>query len=504
MTVVGALVIAAFAALLVIVKKYYRQQHVNPLSLPYPPGPKPWPIIGNYFQVPARYPWLTYTAWGRQYGDIMHIRLLNEDVIIINSASITNDLLEKRSNIYSSRPAFHMLNLMGYDFHFAFMPYGSEWRTYRRLFHQVFRADNAAYYSPTTTEKSRELLIRLLRTPDKFMDHVQHFAAANMMLTLYGYKIAEDNDRFVRIVEQATRMMSDSSFPGAAILDVIPEAKKLPSWLPGMQFKAYAQRCYNLVTEMQDVPFDYTKSNMLSDSGIECMTTQLLGRQASKDDSRTLDKMVKGIAGAAYNAGADTTVGAIDTFFLAMTQYPDAQKKAQEEIDRVVGPSRLPMFEDKASLPYVEALCWEILRWRPVTPLSVSHATTEADTYDGYFIPKGATIVMNTWAMHMDERVYEEPEKFKPERFLNPDDSIRRGAYPMTAFGTGRRVCPGRHFADAAIWIVISRVLATFDISKRKDQPEGDVPYTDGLVVRPTPFKCSIVPRNAEVQKLIL
>jgi len=243
---------------------------------------------------------------------------------------------------------------------------------------------------------------------------------------------------------------------------------------------------------------------VISGSGMKCITSQLLGRLPSRNDAHSLEEVIKGVAGVGYNAGADTTVGAIDTFFLAMTLCPDVQRNAQEEIDRVVGTSRLPGFDDRVSLPYVEAVLWEVLRWRAVAPLGVSHATTEADTYEGYFIPKGATIVMNTWAIHMDKRVYDDPEKFKPERFLNSDGTIRGGAYPRTAFGMGRRICPGRHLADAAAWIVIAHVLATFDVLKAEDQPDGDVPYTDGLVVRPTPFKCSITPRNVGVKKLIL
>ncbi|KZT22559.1 cytochrome P450 [Neolentinus lepideus HHB14362 ss-1] len=504
MTVLSALAIGAFSVFLLIVKRYRYWRDVNPLGLPYPPGPKPWPIVGNYFQVPAQHPWFTYTEWGRQYGDIIYTRLLTEDVIIINSAKIANDLLESRSNIYSSRPPFHMLNLMGFGFLLVLMPYGSEWRTYRRLFHQVFRADNIVDYFPAMAEKSRELLVRLLHRPDDFMKHVQHFAASDMMLILYGYKMVEEDDRFLRLVEKAIKVIADFTLPGASVVDLVPDVTKLPSWLPGMQFKSYAASCLGLATEMRNEPFNFAKSNMVSGSGMKCIASQLLGRLPSRNDTHPLEEVIKGVAGVGYTAGADTTAGAIDTFFLAMSLCPDVQRKAQEEIDRIVGTSRLPEFDDRRLLPYVEAVLWEVLRWRAVTPLGVSHATTEADTYDGYFIPKGATIVMNTWAIHMDERVYDEPEKFKPERFLNPDGTIRGDAYPRTAFGMGRRICPGRHFVDAVAWIVMARVLATFDVLKSKDQPDGDVPYTNGVAIRLTPFKCSIVPRNSGVKELIL
>jgi len=105
-------------------------------------------------------------------------------------------------------------------------------------------------------------------------------------------------------------------------------------------------------------------------------------------------------------------------FFLAMLVYPDVQKKAQEELDRIVGCDRLPEYEDRASLPYIEALYREVLRWRPVAPLGIPHAITADDIYKGYFIPKGTMVLGNVWAMTHNEAIYPDPDKFKPERFF--------------------------------------------------------------------------------------
>lgn len=85
------------------------------------------------------------------------------------------------------------------------------------------------------------------------------------------------------------------------------------------------------------------------------------------------------------------------TFFLAMACNPAAQKKAQEEIDKLIGDDRLPEYGDRPNLPYVEALYREVMRWRPAVPLGVPHATTQDDIYDGYYIPKGTTVISNIW-----------------------------------------------------------------------------------------------------------
>ncbi|KAG2132215.1 cytochrome P450, partial [Suillus cothurnatus] len=153
------------------------------------------------------------------------------------------------------------------------------------------------------------------------------------------------------------------------------------------------------------------------------------------------------------------------TFALAMVLYPDVQRRAQGEIDSVVGRDRLPTFEDRASLPYVESVLRETLRWCPIAPLGVPHATSSDDTYDGYFIPKGTAVISNIWAMSRDEKRYPSASSFIPERFLDDNNVLTDDNPARYVFGFGRRACPGRHAADASVWSAIATVLATMEFS---------------------------------------
>ena len=151
----------------------------------------------------------------------------------------------------------------------------------------------------------------------------------------------------------------------------------------------------------------------------------------------------------------------LSTLFLALTAHTDVLTRAQGEIDKVIGRSRWPTFADYEQLPYVVALVREVCRWRPVAPLSVPHASTKDDIYDGWFIPKGTTVISAIWyrenfpyclrsftdsprrSIHHDPLVYPEPESFKPERFLSEtgtligtEESKERGHH---MFGFGRR-----------------------------------------------------------------
>jgi len=208
------------------------------------------------------------------------------------------------------------------------------------------------------------------------------------------------------------------------------------------------------------------------------------------------------------SAAADTTASAIDSFILAMVLHPDVQMKGQEEIDRVLGRDRLPTFDDRLSLPYVEAIYREVLRLNPPLPLGIGHSSTEDDMYLGYHIPKGCNVIANIWAMNRDPDVYSQPDDFLPERFLDDSTGPFTSLNSINAYGFGRRVCVGKYMADNTVWLTIASVLATLNLGKPKDMDGNDIDipeeYTNGFTREPKPFQCSITPRTPYAKTLIL
>jgi cytochrome P450 len=190
-----------------------------------------------------------------------------------------------------------------------------------------------------------------------------------------------------------------------------------------------------------------------------------------------------------------------------MMLFPEVQKKAREEIDRVIGSDRLPVIADRDRLPYLWAAMKETHRWHPVGPTGIAHATTAEDIWNGYRIPKGAIIVANTWWFTHDPAVYPDPMVFRPERFI---DTPKHKAEPdprNLIFGYGRRVCPGRYVADNAVFITIAQTLTVFDISKPVDKAgrviEPRVEFEAGTVSRPVPYQAHIKPRSTKHEALI-
>ncbi|KAL0958977.1 hypothetical protein HGRIS_014290 [Hohenbuehelia grisea] len=195
----------------------------SPSRLPLPPGPKPLPFIGNILEQPTEKPWLTYDQWCKQYGDIVHVDVLGQPIIILGSKKRAFDLFEKRSSIYSDRARLPMLNeLSGWRFKFAFMPYGDWWRQHRRLFHAYFHPNVVGKYQSIQRRESKAFLRRLLHSPSDFMYHIRHTFAATIMDVTYGIQVGGSDDSYVTIAEEAFKSLREASVPGTFLVDLFP------------------------------------------------------------------------------------------------------------------------------------------------------------------------------------------------------------------------------------------------------------------------------------------
>jgi len=182
--------------------------------------------------------------------------------------------------------------------------------------------------------------------------------------------------------------------------------------------------------------------------------------------------------------------------------YPEILKKAQSEVDALVGNERLPIMQDRGALPYVNAICKELLRWHAVGSLAI-HVTAQDEIYNGYFIPKGTSLLGNIWFILSDPETYPDPDVFDPERFLGED---QQPDPREVCFGWGRRRCPGALLAESTIFICVAMALATLEVSRCIENGVECVPRYDveeGTVRHVKPFKCRIVPRSQTVEDLL-
>ncbi|KAL4079442.1 cytochrome P450 [Scleroderma citrinum] len=473
---------------------------------PLPPGPRPLPLVGNLFDIPRIKPWLTYAQWGEKYGDITRIQVLGQHIILLNSIRAAIEMFDKKGAKYSDRPVLPMAgDLLGCKDGLPMLTYGDRLREIRRHFHCVIGTHTAmeAYYDIKAVE-IHKFLKRILADPEQLVVHIRMTVGAIVLRISYGYQVEETNDYIVDLSERVASIFSKATAPGAFLVDSIPILKYVPEWVPGAGFKRKAREWRVVIDEQLDRPYQFVKNQMEAGIAPKSYISALLDNRSLNEEQL---QAIKWSAASFYGAGSDTTVSAIHSMFLAMTLFPEVQKKAQAEIDAIIGLDRLPTLSDRQSLPYIEALVKEIHRWHVVLPLvGFPHRVSEDDIHNGYYIPKGSLVIPNQWSMLHDPHYFSEPMEFRPERFL-----VHEGKQPecdprTICFGFGRRACPGSLLADGAIWLLTAMSLAVFDITKAVENGKEITPEVDPsseLASHPKPFKCTIQPRTTKALELI-
>ncbi|KAH9972642.1 cytochrome P450 [Lactifluus volemus] len=500
-------VLDLFAALLLFATLCAIRDHRRRGGLPYPPGPRPLPIIGNILHIPKDFSWLAYIRFSEIYGNILSFHIFGQVIVVLNTIEDSKDLLEKHGDKCADRPHIPIVEMAGWQMLLQTATYGESYRLARKLLDRGLRPGAAAQYRPMQQSKARILLSRLLENPDEWEAHFELLQGELILAMTYGYEAQGRNDRRVELARHFSDVGSQSVLPGALLVNDLPFLRHIPEWLPWLSYKPLARLGHDLAQETMHAPIRFVKESMLNGTAKPSLALQNLQdiETLSGSERQMAEETVAGALGSMYTAGADTTVSALMSLLLAVILHPDTQKRAQEELDTVTGRERLPTFEDRPRLPFVDAMCKEVMRWRPVTPLGIPHAALEDIVYKGYFIPRGAAVIGNTWAILNDPSMYPEPEVFKPERFLNLDGSSREDPILASAFGFGRRICPGRHFVDATLFITVASLFSVFNIQKGQgaDGEPFTYSFTGSLVSRPNSFPCSIIPRDKCAEQLI-
>ncbi|KAG2123752.1 cytochrome P450 [Suillus clintonianus] len=464
------------AIICAIIAEGWRSTRKKVNGMPLPPGPRLLPFVGNILDIDAAHPWLTYAKWGKQYGDIVYARLFGQHFIIINSEKVARAVVDKRSAIYSDRPVIATNEYFGLSFNTGLQPYGDTFRMHRKLYHQSMRIEVTNSYQDLYLRKAHELIVNLLDDSNKVEGHLNTLASSLIMAVTYGYETKPKDDPFVDTIQKIIHIISEVISPERAALQMFfPFLHRLPSFVPGGKYKKMAPECRRLAATIQEEPFEYVKKQMAEGEARPSMA----------------------VAATAYIAGSETTSATLHMFLLAVLLYPEVQTRARADINAVCGPDRVPTFQDRKSLPYIEAICRETLRWQPVAPLGLPHATSCDDVYDGFFIPKGTMVMLNAWAMGHDKELYPDPSRFDPGRHLTADGQLKdEPTYSHFGFGFGRRICPGRFFAASSLWAAVVSVLSTVEITNAKGEDGKDInvepKFTSGVGIRPEYFPCSM------------
>ena len=464
--------------------------------------------------MPKRDAHLQFEKWAREYGPIYSLILGNKTMVVLSSDQAVKDLLDKKSNMYSHRQEMYIgQTLCSGDLRILMMGYGPRWRSSRKLVHTLLNISAAKSYVPYQMLENRQVLFEMITQPDHFLQNIRRYSNALTTTMVFGWRTPTYEDEKMKQLFEGFSEFADLNQTGmAALVDFFPWMRHLPDFmLPAVK---KARELHKKEKALYLSHWLKAKKDTLAGTITRCFCEELVDVQKAEGFD---DDQAAYISGTLLEAGSDTTSSTLYAFVQAMVLYPEVQRKAKEEIDRVIGSDRLPTMEDEPNLQYIRSIVKESLRWMPTTIMgAVPHAVTQDDYYNGYLIPKNAGVVNNVWSIHMDPARHPDPRRFEPDRYkddfqslgdaaANPDASKR----DQFTFGAGRRICPGIHVAERSLFLGVSRILWGFDIKPALDaQGKEIIPdqekFTQGFVCMPEEFPACITPRDEKRKQMIV
>ncbi|RDB17158.1 hypothetical protein Hypma_001986 [Hypsizygus marmoreus] len=477
-----------------------------------PPGPRGLPLLGSVLDLRNNSPWLTFTAWNKEYGPLVHVSIAGHNAVILGTHKVAADLLDRRSGIYSDRPRNIVVHeLMNGKLAFASGSADEFWKKMRKASHEVLKTDVAKTYSPLQETESLILLSQLISSPSKYPYHVQRASGSLMRTVLYGLPpFSDSSDPVLTYLDSYIERLVSGIAPGAYWVEYFTWMEHLPRWMA--KWRRDAEDSFKRDDKFFKEVFAECRERLIKGDDTPSVAAKLIQEQSSSGLS---DQEAAWLLATLYLAGTEASAGQILWFMLALCLYPDIQKRAFEEVDRVVGPDRLPTLQDYDNLPYIQACVKETMRWRPLAPAGIPHRLREDDVYEGYFIPKDTICIPNTWALNHDPAMYGlDAEEFRPERHLNTDGQLLPSV-PDTkeeghvTYGFGQRICVGRAVSNRSLFVEMASMVWCFQFTMGKDdQGKTFVPDilsngAPGVAYRPKWFPCVMTPRSTDTQRIV-
>ncbi|KAI0405429.1 cytochrome P450 [Xylaria palmicola] len=502
--------VVSLAALLVyyLYVKLAERRRIPPGARPLP-GPKCYPIVGRFHDVPKKGSWLKFYEWSKEFGPIYQTSMFGTVHVWISSERVAHDLLSKRSGIYSDRPLIPNLpdNRTKGDY-LALTGHNDIWRRQRKLAKQLMSSNSSLHDYPS---KERDRFLYLLANdPSQYREYIEQFTARTVARLCWG------SPRSAQRLRVTTAGLLETISPAGALPNMVSWLMHLPTCMSPWQQKENARHAVEAQLLRDNVRHVHERvADGTADPSLMRTFVENANLPGAKPFGVGEDEASYVVAQMAI-AGALTIGSPIQSYLLAMLHYPSWQGKLQAEIERVCG-GACPQWEHRQDLPMLRAVVKEVIRWRPPVPTGIPHAIEKDDVYNGYFIPAGATVHALEWAMTRDETVYPDCDTFNPARWLEPQYPTYRE--PLTEhpklsgfsqFGFGRRTCQGLPLVEQDLFLAMGGMAWALDV-RRKRRPgagAGEVPvhwndYTPLLIAKPEAFEFDAVVRDEERLELL-
>ncbi|XP_047616798.1 cytochrome P450 2E1 isoform X2 [Phacochoerus africanus] len=402
-----------------------------------PPGPFPLPIVGNIFQLDLKNIPKSFTMLAERYGPVFTVYLGSRRIVVLHGYKAVKEVLLHYKNEFSGRgeiPVFQVHKDKGVIFN-----NGPTWRDTRRFSLTTLRDFGMGKEgNEQRIQREAHFLLEALRKT-----HGQPFDPTFLI--------------------------------GCAPCNVISDI------LFRQHFDYNDKTCLRLMSMFNE--------------NFYLLSTGWIQEKYSAESTYTLDNIAVTVADMFF-AGTETTSTTLRYGLLILMKYPEVEEKLHEEIDRVIGPNRIPAIKDRLDMPYLDAVVHEIQRFIDLIPSNLPHEATRDTVFRDYIIPKGTVVIPTLDSVLYDSQEFPEPEKFKPEHFLNENGKFKYSDH-FKAFSAGKRVCVGEGLARMELFLFMAAILQHFNLKSLVDPKDIDLsPITIGFAkIRPH-YKLCVIPRS--------
>ncbi|XP_030063540.1 cytochrome P450 2D15 [Microcaecilia unicolor] len=458
----------------------------------YPPGPFSIPFLGNMLQVDFQQPHVSFTQLSKKFGNVFSLQFCWRNVVVLNGFKVMKEALVDKSEDIADRPPFPQYDNLGVKKNcegLVIARYGRGWKEQRRFSLSTLR--NFGLGKKSLEERIIEeagFLCSVFESKggQPFDAHFNtHSAVSNVICSMvFGDRFEYDDKRFLRFLHLFEEDMKAESGLIVQFLTVFPSLKYIPG-VGKKMFECHAE-LIKLLKELIDehkVSLDPAQQRDFIDAYLEEIEKVKRDPETSFTETNliltTLDL---------FSAGTETTATTLRWALLFMILYPDIQSKVHEEIDQVIGRGRRPVLGDQMNMPFTNAVIHEIQRCGNIIPIALPHMAYRDTEIQGFFIPKGTTVITNLSSVLKDETYWEKPHQFYPEHFLDAEGKfVKREAF--MPFSAGRRVCLGEHLARMELFIFFTTLMQcfTFRIPENQPRPREDAYFS--LTLSPHPYQ---------------
>ncbi|ESO11261.1 hypothetical protein HELRODRAFT_91570 [Helobdella robusta] len=432
----------------------------------------------------------------KEIGNIIGFYMGQKYMVILNGRQTIEKAFLGKALAFASRPTFYLTSLYNPNQRgFGECPYNEEFKKHHKACLNVFKTFGLGQEMMESRVKAEvEHLIQRIkvRKGQPFYPSVDVTATFFNVISsiLYGKRWSVDDPEFHYITE---------------LSDIIVK-KFILNFFPVLRFVPYFKGQFTELVEAMKKWDQFIEKNIHSIlNGIRGETfsrkfEEELKLQSDDSNVRTLvDKeqhktMIRDL----MIAGTETSANTVLWFLYFMANHQDVQQQMRDELDRVVGLKRYPSLEDKPKLLITEACTLEVMRIKTLVPLAIPHMTLSDVVVDGVLIPKNVTVLANLYSAHMDPDVWDEPEKFRIERFLNEDRTEIVNKSHVIPFSIGKRSCLGEPLARQELFLVVSTLIQQFQILPPDGEDMVVANEMYGLTIYPSPFDIRFVERIHE------